>query len=426
MIFIFSDCMDYIDPGYDFRTDTFTTGRTPYWDDQYPHEFMDTPPYDGILVSRAIVGDHLYPGKYTEAQGQRFRLHGARSFLRYHEKKYPGSLVFGDCGAFQYHNLEIPPYTPDDMLEFYEDGMFTHGCSVDHIIFEMDSVYDQGKKVPEEYKRRQAITMENAEKFLKGATSMKNYFQPLGVVQAWSPESMADMAVDLVKMGYNYLALGGLVPVGVRDIHQVLEAVRRKIPLDTRIHILGFAKANYLHEFLRYNITSFDTTSPLIQAFKDSRQNYWTQEGSKVGHYTAIKIPQVHANNRLKNMVRMGVFSQEFIISKEIAALQAVWAYGNGKLDLEATLKTVRDYTRITLWTEKINDASLDQKTDQLMDRYRDTLYNKPWEKCNCRVCREIGVDVIIFRSSNRNKRRGIHNLYIFNNYVKNVLSRSK
>ena len=424
MKFIFPDCLDYVDPGYDFKTDTFTPGRKPYWDDQFPHEFMDSPPYDGVLISRAIVGDHLYTGKYTESQGQRFRLQGARTFLRYEECDYPGSLVFGDCGAFQYHNLDEPPYTPDDMLEFYDDGMFTHGCSVDHIIFELDPVYDKGKDVPEELKRRQRITLENAEKFLKGAMPMRNHFTPLGVVQAWSPESMADMASDLVKMGYDYLALGGLVPVGVKGIHQVLEAVRRKVPHDTRIHILGFAKANHLHDFLRHNITSFDTTSPLIRAFKDGKQNYWTEEGNQVGYYTAIKIPQVHANNKLKNMIQMGVYTQEFVIQKEQDALKSVWDYAANKLDMETTLGALREYTRITLWTDKADDATLDRKTNRLLDVYRTTLHDRPWENCNCRVCREIGVDAVIFRSSNRNKRRGIHNLHIFNNYVKNVLTR--
>lgn len=424
MIFIFPDCLDYVDPGYDFRTDTFSPGRSPYWDDLFPHEYMDTPPYDGVLVSRAIVGDHLYTGKYTEAQGHRFRLHGARSFLRYSEADYPGSYVFGDCGAFQYHNLEEPPYTPDDMLDFYYDGQFTHGCSVDHIIFDMDPAYDNGEVVPDELRRRQEITLDNAEVFLNGAKSMKKNFTPMGVVQGWSPESMANAAENLVKMGYDYLALGGLVPVNVKGIHQVLDSVRSRIPHDVRIHILGFAKANYLHDFLRHRITSFDTTSPFIRAFKDSKQNYWTQEADKVGHYTAIKIPQVHANNKLKILARTGSFTLEHLLELERDALQACWSYAERTLELEETLKVIRQYTRITLWTATIDDEALNQKVDRLMDLYRPTLQDRPWEKCSCRACREIGVDTVIFRSSNRNKRRGIHNLHIFNNYLKNVLLR--
>ena len=424
MKFIFADCLDYIDPGYDFRTDTFSSGRTPYWDDQFPHEFMDAVPYDGILISRAIVGDHLCSGKYTESQGQRFRLHGARRFLRYAEADYPGSLLFGDCGAFQYHKLEVPPYTPDDMLSFYEDGMFTHGCSVDHIIFDFDSAYDKGKLVPDELKRRQSITLDNAEVFLNGSKSMSKFFTPLGVAQAWSPESLADASAELVAMGYDYIALGGLVPVGVKDIQQALEAVRRRVPFDTRIHILGFAKANYLHEFLRYNITSFDTTSPLIQAFKDNKNNYWSRFGDKIAYYTAIKIPQVHANNKLKNMIRAGSFTQEYVIEKEQNALEAVWAYGIGKISLEMVLDAIREYTRISLWDNKIDEVTLEKKVGRLMDLYRPTLVDRPWERCSCRVCREIGIDSIIFRSSNRNKRRGIHNLYVFNNYLQKVLLR--
>ena len=42
------------------------------------------------------------------------------------------------------------------------------------------------------------------------------------------------------------------------------------------------------------------------------------------------------------------------------------------------------------------------------------TLEHQPWKRCSCDVCRAIGVEVIIFRSSNRNKRRGFHNLHVF------------
>jgi hypothetical protein len=45
---------------------------------------------------------------------------------------------------------------------------------------------------------------------------------------------------------------------------------------------------------------------------------------------------------------------------------------------------------------------------------YRRTLSDKPWKKCACRVCREGGVEALLFRNSNRNKRRGMHNLHVF------------
>jgi hypothetical protein len=49
---------------------------------------------------------------------------------------------------------------------------------------------------------------------------------------------------------------------------------------------------------------------------------------------------------------------------------------------------------------------------------YAQTLGDRPWERCDCRVCRESGVEALIFRTSNRNKRRGIHNLHVFHTHL--------
>ena len=138
MKFIFADSLDYVDPGYDFVADRNSPGRKPYWDDAYPHEILGYAPYDGVLVSRGIVGDIHTGGKYTQAQAMRFRRVGARAFLRLDRPEFADLQIFGDCGAFTYSDQNVPPYTPADMASFYEDGDFTHGCSVDHIIFEFD------------------------------------------------------------------------------------------------------------------------------------------------------------------------------------------------------------------------------------------------------------------------------------------------
>ena len=79
MKFIFADSLDHVDPGYDFLRDRYSEGRTPYWDDAYPHEIMGYAPYKGMLVSRGIVGGAAVGGKYTEAQSMRFRRVGMSS-----------------------------------------------------------------------------------------------------------------------------------------------------------------------------------------------------------------------------------------------------------------------------------------------------------------------------------------------------------
>src|SRR3546814_13071159 len=78
----------------------------------------------------------------------------------------------------------------------------------------------------EDARARFDITLENADGFRREALAMGADFTPLGVVQGWSPGSMAAAARRLVAMGYDYLALGGPVPLKSPDIKLWLEAIR--------------------------------------------------------------------------------------------------------------------------------------------------------------------------------------------------------
>ncbi len=191
MKFIFADSLDYVDPGYDFENDRHASGRKPYWNDHYPHEVLGYAPYDGVLVSRAIVGDHRITGKYSESQAMRFRRVGARKFLRLEGPGLDDKLLFGDCGAFSYVKQAEPPYTPEDMIAFYEDGGFTHGFSIDHIIFDFkpdaksfwDGI-DQDNPEQDDNYRRQRITLDLAEAFIGECRQQQVRFTPVGVIQA--------------------------------------------------------------------------------------------------------------------------------------------------------------------------------------------------------------------------------------------------
>ncbi len=52
------------------------------------------------------------------------------------------------------------------------------------------------------------------------------------------------------------------------------------------------------------------------------------------------------------------------------------------------------------------------QGRKDMSEQYRETLADRPWERCDCGVCRSAGVEVILFRGNNRNRRRGFHNLW--------------
>lgn len=421
MRFVFADSVDTIDPLYDFVADRNGAGRSVHRDDQYPHEFLEQAPYDGILVSRGIVGDAKHPGKYSEAQLMRFRREGARKFLRYPLDRFPNSMLMGDCGAFTYRNLPEPPYRADDTAEFYADGGFSHGCSPDHLIFDFDEagMTRSLKDVPADVRSRYEVTLQNATEFYKASSRMGRRFTPMGVIQGWSEASMAEAARRLTKMGYTYLAVGGTVPLKVAQIRRLLQALRDVLPRKIRLHLLGFGKIEELAVLEQYGVSSFDTTSPLLRAFKDARKNYWvrTAEGS-LSYYTAIRIPQATENNKLKNKALEGSLNQEDARRLEDLALRAVRAYAAGGATLDEGLDAVMEYWRILNWDEETSPSRRAITAARQRKLYAETLGDRPWERCGCRVCRESGVEAVIFRTSNRNKRRGIHNLHIFHTHL--------
>lgn len=69
-----------------------------------------------------------------------------------------------------------------------------------------------------------------------------------------------------------------------------------------------------------------------------------------------------------------------------------------------------------------INSKLKEMKShNEYMELYEKTLQEKPWEKCGCTICKDIGIEVVIFRGNNRNRRRGFHNTYLFYNRLKEM-----
>lgn len=421
MRFIFADSLDFVDPAFDFVADRNGAKRRTHRDDEFPHEFLDSPPYDGILVSRGIVGDALINGKYSEAQLMRFRREGARRFLRYSEDRFPGSLMFGDCGAFTYRAMPLPPYRAEDTVDFYGDGGFTHGCSPDHLIFDFDPADAERPiaEVPEDVRTRFDVTLDNAAEFIHLSRRLGRQFTPLGVIQGWSATSMADAAGRLVRMGYDYLAVGGTVPLKIDQLCRALAAIKAALPDGVRLHVLGFGKIENLADIERYSVASFDTTSPLVRAFKDSKKNYWVRHENELDYYTAVRIPQAIENNRLKVKAMQGRLDQERVKHLEAAALEAVRGLAGGTASLTETLDAVMAYWALLNWKDETCDKQHRITLAKQRAIYERTLGDRPWEGCSCRVCRESGVEALIFRNSNRNKRRGMHNLHVFHEHLK-------
>ena len=186
MKFYFPDSQDLVSPTYDFVRDEYSPLRVRQRDDRYAHEVLAPAPYDGLLVSKSIVdGSVKGSGKYSEPQRQRLYRLGVRNFFR-----LPAEMAtLGDCGAFNYVDEDEPPYTPGEVLDFYEGCGFDAGISVDHVILGYERSATLFLADPE-WKRRQAISLRLAEAFLAEVQRRGSSVVPVGAAQGWSPEQL--------------------------------------------------------------------------------------------------------------------------------------------------------------------------------------------------------------------------------------------
>jgi hypothetical protein len=325
----------------------------------------------------------------------------------------PDLEIMGDCGAFTYVKEPEPPVTIEEVARFYDECGFDYGASVDHIILDYKPDWDHSlpgiDPVPQDHYYRQELTIQLAREFLKHCRKQKFKFEPLGVAQGWSPKSYAKAFSALQKMGYKYIALGGMVPLKSFEIMQVLEAVSTRRKPETRLHLFGVTRLDHVKRFEDHGVVSFDSTSPLTQAFKEDQENYY----GKTKKYAAIRIPQVDVNIKLKNRILSGEVRQSEAFRLETACLDALKNFDRRRFRRDDLIELLAEYQQ--LYGSTRNYSAL----------YEEVLTDRPWKECRCNICQELGIHVIIFRGAERNRRRGFHNVYTTYNLLKKIRRKS-
>lgn len=393
MRFYFPDSQDLVSPTYDFRRDEYVAHRVRQRDDRYAHEVLDQAPYHGILVSKSIVdGSIKGTGRYSGSQRARMYRMGVRRFFR-----LPDDVAtLGDNGAFNYVDEEVPPITAEETLDFYDECGFDAGVSTDHIIFGYEPGATEADVDPQ-WAQRRRLTLRLAEQFIGAARARRSIVQPVGAAQGWSPDSFADSVDALQDMGYKRIALGGMVPLKTPQILACLDRIYDVLKPETELHLLGVTRIDSMEDFANFGVTSFDSTSSFRQAFMDDRANYHTAERA----YVAIRVPQVDGNPMLKRAILAGAVSQKEALTAEREALRALRGYDGttparaGCLDALGTYETVY------------------QSKKSYLSAYEETLEDAPWTRCLCKLCNEYGIEIAIFRGTERNKRRGFHNMSV-------------
>lgn len=409
MKFFFPDSQDQIDPAFNFMSEQRSPHRIRQRDDLYAHEVFASCPYDGLLISKAIVdGLPGSSGKYTAAQRNRLYRQGAHAFFRLNQPSRSLGIM-GDCGAFTYVREDEPVYTIDEVIDFYEGCGLDYGFAMDHVIFGYDATLDQNPAAtPPEWIRRQDLTLALAQQFLDRCSQRGTSFESYGIAHGWSPASYSHSVAELQRIGFDKIALGGMVPLKTPDILDSLQAIQQELNADTELHMLGVTRTSYIQEFAAFGVTSFDSTSPFRQSFKDDRDNYHTLDRN----YVAIRIPQVDGNTQVRKLVAAGSIDQREARRHENACLRDLRLLDERACSVQKVLDSLRRYGEI-----------IGEKSDR-SDQYEETLSARPWKSCKCEICATHGVEVIIFRGAERNRRRGYHNLRVFADRLAHGLSR--
>ena len=382
---------------------------------QYAHEVFgaDATPYDGMLVSLA----QLYTGKgaLSRLKADTVKKTDLRKAMKIPERL----LLFGDCGAFSYASKDKPPFTPEEAASLYHRFGFDVGASVDHIpLAEIVIKNDKGELVRQvltKSKRRcrMQLTAQNAEAFLATCKRHRYKFVPVGVIQGLNTESYVHYVHEYLDMGYQHIALGGLVPKPDSEILAICSAVRQAIQNRTRIekenvwlHLFGILRPMIQPSFRLLGVSSFDSASYLRKAWLRSDQNYLAADGSR--WYSSIRVP-LSSSKRLKEAAKEKNISEERLSEMEMRCLLALNNFdGSHKAHLEV-MESVNNYGPLLQRRGEDN---------HFFEKYNQLLNDRPWEKCHCEVCRNLGIDIVVFRGAGRNKRRGFHNTWVLYNKI--------
>ncbi len=403
-LYFFPDWDDYV-------YQPFTTDHEQYLEGErkYAYEICGKKtPFDGVLLSLAHL--HVGKGALHRYSGNGEETIDLRQKLRVPERL----LLFGDCGAFSYASHPAPPFTPEEAADLYDRFGFDIGASVDHIPLEQVTVTRDGGK--EKWRlststryRRMKLTRDNAERFLE-AWKRKGYgYVPLGVIQGIGVDSYVACLYDYLEMGYEHVALGGLVPRGDEEILEIVCAVRRALqdltgrrPRNVWLHLFGVLRPKLQPLFRDLGVSSFDSASYFRKAWMRSDQNYLAHDGSR--WYGTIRVP-ISTSTRLRNAAETEGIYDSNLVEMEQACLDAIELCDRHPSAAAQVKNTVNRYGPLL---ERVSEDN------HFAGKHATLLKDRPWERCRCPFCKEAGIHIVVFRRASRNKRRGFHNTWVF------------
>lgn len=393
------DWDDLVDTDFDFVRDSFSKTKRSERNDKHCCVVMRPKRIcDGMLVS--LAQQVVSKGPLRSLKGTEL---GALSPppLRKHYGLSAGQYLFGDCGAFSYVNEEQPTVPVEQAAALYELYGFDFGASVDHIPVRKISRQGEMKQLAEEERQeRVTITRTNAREFIQATKKRKATFNPVGTIQGLNPKQYAESVREYFDLGYRHLAIGGLVPLRDVEIERIVRAVIKSAnELKERpwIHLFGVFRPKLQDLFRELKIDSFDSATYFRKAWLRSDQNYLGANGK---WYAAIRVPMTSDGRTRKRLIAANADIDQ-LEKEEREVLKLLCRFDTDEASLNEVLDAAVKYD---------SHLARTSETQSMRKKYKQTLEDRPWRKCECAFCQGIGIHTLIFRGANRNRRRGAHN----------------
>jgi hypothetical protein len=196
------------------------------------------------------------------------------------------------------------------------------------------------------------------------------------------------------------------------------------------MHLLGVARLGILSRLTALGVASVDSASALRSAWMSATNNYLTAQN---GWYMAIRIPMTRTR-QIQDGFREHPDEACRLTQLERACLDGVRAYAASRGEpAESLVADLIAYVQgVQRFVDRLHEETTGRKRPNrkltpaaergVQLRLERTLSDRPWAHCSCPLCRAHGVEMLIFRGNNRNRRRGFHNTYVFYNLVDHAL----
>jgi hypothetical protein len=407
------------------------------------YEFFDEDTLDGILVSRTLLETNNKTRKGEDGNYSIFNRYGRyRTIVDYARTKNTNLISFADPGTWSYVNSFVLPdylYDTDDLIDYYNMLQYDLAGSVDWPIVDKICQVTKGSRVfidltQEVKETRRNLTIELAEDFFKKCNKHTNLqFVPFGTAQGYTPATYRDSIRRIIRLGYQYIAVGGLPPMSEKGVIELLpmiyEEVQKSDHPEVGIHLYGrYPGPKYIPIYLKYGVTSFDNNSPHIYTARASCSYlspvFKTAGSSPQNPCLGIKIPP--ANGPMLMRIRRNS-PETYNEVKDLceATFKLFVKYSETKS--KSVMKTFLNSFEIM--NERLNDQRVRPRSQKALTRDLDqceqTLELNLWEDCMCTACR-MAEDHIFLGRGPRIPYIFLHNSYIMYYRFKFELEKAK